>query len=135
MRKAVVFSLVVFAPLLFFLSILFISLGRLEQPPVAVQAGRRVWQDRGCTECHTVFGDGGYTAKEITSVYSERGPEWLGSFFDQPPMLTPHFRHPMISGEQRGWLLEFLSYIDTLPLGNWPPGIDRSKSTTKGRQP
>ncbi len=135
MRKTVIFLLAVFVPLLLFLAALFISLGQLEQPAPAVQAGRLIWQERGCMECHTIFGNGGYNAREITEVYSERGSEWISSFLDQPPMLTKTFRHPTVSGDQRGWLLEFLSYLDTVRMRDWPPRPDTAKPAILGREP
>lgn len=135
MRRAVIFSLVVMTPLLLFLAILMASLGQLDPPPLTAQAGRRVWQAQGCMECHTIFGNGGYTAKEITTVYAERGPEWLASFLERPPMLTPRLRHPRVTGDQQGWLLAFLSYLDTIRMTNWPPHPSQPSPSPEGRVP
>lgn len=135
MRRAIILTFITFVPLLLFLAVLFSSLSRLEQPTAAEQAGRRVWQEQGCMECHTLFGDGGYIAREIRGVYSELGAEQLAAFLEQPPMLMRNFRHPQITGERQTWLLQFLSYIDTIPLGNWPPRPIGSQSVTRGQRP
>ncbi len=43
-------------------------------------AGKRVFQAYNCMDCHTLVGNGGYFAPDLTKEYASVGPAWLAAF-------------------------------------------------------
>lgn len=42
--------------------------------------GKRVFQAYNCMDCHTIVGNGGYLAPDLTKVFKNTGPAWLAAF-------------------------------------------------------
>jgi nitric oxide reductase subunit C len=55
-------------------------------PPLTAEvvAGKHIWQERDCNDCHTVLGIGGYYAPELTRVVERRDEAWLRAFLRNP---------------------------------------------------
>lgn len=43
-------------------------------------AGKKVFQSYNCMDCHTLVGNGGYFAPDLTDEYRRVGPAWLAAF-------------------------------------------------------
>ncbi|HHI70089.1 MAG TPA: c-type cytochrome, partial [Rhodobacteraceae bacterium] len=39
----------------------------------SVEAGKRVWERKGCIDCHTILGEGAYFAPELGNVMTRWG--------------------------------------------------------------
>lgn len=48
--------------------------------PYTADDGKRVFQAYDCMGCHTMVGNGGYLAPDLTDIYKHAGPAWLASF-------------------------------------------------------
>jgi len=90
--------------------------------PREVSAGKKIWQDNGCVECHTIFGNGGYNAPDLTKTYEARGRKWLVDFFNNPPDLGRAKPHPTVGEGDTQMLLLYLKYLAETPISpGWPP--------------
>jgi len=54
------------------------------------QKGSAVYQRSGCASCHVVQGLGGTTGPELTSIGSQRGPDYLRQALIDPGAVLPH---------------------------------------------
>lgn len=115
---------------LIFFGLIMYTLTTLNEKSVSaeVKDGKRVWQKYGCTECHTLFGNGGYNAPDLTLVYQTRGKKWLSNFFARPPMTRPGKtkRHLALNKLENGQIIQFLSFVAKQQRYGWPP--DGTKS-------
>lgn len=91
--------------------------------PDKAAAGKRVWQKNNCISCHTLFGNGGYIAEDLTHITTKKDPSQLIHHLVQPPVMRPnkHKRHPALSEEDAGNLVEYLKTVSTIPTQGWPP--------------
>lgn len=48
--------------------------------------GKRVFQQYGGMDAHTVLGNGGYFGPDLTNIYAETGPAWLHVFLSTPSL-------------------------------------------------
>ncbi len=98
----------------------------------SVIAGKRVWEDKACINCHTILGEGAYYAPELVNVMTRWGvledPEesfealkgWMES---QPTGIEGRRQMPNfnLSDEEIRNLSEFLRWANTIDSQNWPP--------------
>jgi hypothetical protein len=72
--------------------------------PIPEQAleGKRVWQRHNCVSCHTLFGNGGYKADDLTHIVAKHNPSQLVEYLVQPPVMRPntYTRHPALDAEE-----------------------------------
>ncbi len=54
-----------------------------------VVAGKKIWERNNCMGCHTLFGEGGYYAPELTKVVKRRGKPWIRIFMKDPQRMFP----------------------------------------------
>ncbi|MHB1125411.1 MAG: c-type cytochrome [Bacillota bacterium] len=99
------------------------SLGEVGPIPPEAVAGKMVWQDNGCVECHTVLGNGGYSAGDITNVFSLRGSKRLEKFFLEPPVMRPSetSRHLGLNRQETREMIAYLKFLNQIPTQGWPP--------------
>ena len=99
-----------------------LSAGTLPQSDETVSAGYAVWQGNGCEGCHTIWGQGGAFAPDLTHIYSQRGETYLREFLVNPEAfhvgqrVMPRFG---LTVSQTDQLLAFLNWIDQ--QSTWPP--------------
>ena len=48
-----------------------------ENMTAAVVRGKHIWEKNNCMGCHTLMGEGGYYAPELTKVVERRGPAYI----------------------------------------------------------
>jgi nitric oxide reductase subunit C len=94
--------------------------------PQEVADGYAVWRAYGCESCHTLFGQGGNYAPDLSHIYTLRGEEYIREF-----MVNPAARHPnqrlmprfTISQKDTGDLVALLRWAsDDAPIAqDWPP--------------
>lgn len=90
-------------------------------------AGKRVWEAKDCTNCHTLMGEGAYYAPDLTKIAKQRGPSYLSKFLKNPSAfyseekdrrLMPNLK---LSDEQIANLVAFLTWISDVDTQGWPP--------------
>lgn len=93
--------------------------------PEQVAQGYEVWQANNCIACHTLYGQGGNYAPDLTHIHSQRGGVYLADFLVDPNAYHPDEREMPRFGltlTDTNDLLAFLSWIDTHELGaEFPP--------------
>lgn len=83
--------------------------------PAGVAAGETVWRVNGCENCHTLLGEGGSFAPDLTHIYSQRGDSYLREFLLNPESFHPNQRVMPRLGLTRSEtddVLAFLKWID-----------------------
>ncbi len=53
-----------------------------------VVAGKRVWHQYNCNDCHTILGFGGYYAPDMTKAYWRRGADGITAVVREPQTHT-----------------------------------------------
>ena len=97
-----------------------------------VVAGKRIWEENACINCHTILGEGAYFAPELANVMTRWGvaddPEAafdaLKGWMDAMPTgiegrrQMPQFN---LSDEQYRELADFLLWVNKIKAQDWPP--------------
>ncbi|GIL13395.1 MAG: hypothetical protein BroJett038_21150 [Chloroflexota bacterium] len=92
-------------------------------PPSEAAAGMAVWRAYGCEGCHTLFGQGGSYAPDLTGIYAQRGVDYLREFLVYPAAFHPGQRLMPAFGltvNEANHLLAFLEWVSQQQTG-WPP--------------
>ncbi|GAB2187859.1 cytochrome c [Stappia sp. BW2] len=98
----------------------------------SVAAGKRVWEDKACINCHTILGEGAYFAPEVGNVMTRWGvlddPDlafetlkgWMES---QPSGIEGRRQMPQfhLTDEEIRDLTNFLIWTDKIDAQDWPP--------------
>lgn len=88
-------------------------------------AGMGLWQAKNCEGCHTLYGQGGAYAPDLTHIYSQRGADYLREFLANPAAFHPNQR-PMptfgLTVSETGHILAFLQWAGEQDIAaRWPP--------------
>ena len=98
----------------------------------SVAAGKKVWEDHTCINCHSLLGEGAYFAPELANVMERWGvledPEdafdTLKSWMESQPSgvegrrQMPNFN---LTDEEIRNLSDFLIWTNTIDAQGWPP--------------
>ena len=99
----------------------------------SVAAGKLIWEEKACINCHTILGEGAYFAPELANVMTRWGIEpgdhegafeALKTWMDAMPSgvegrrQMPNFG---LSDEEYRNLADFLLWTGTINAQNWPP--------------
>ncbi|MCX2724656.1 c-type cytochrome [Roseibium salinum] len=98
----------------------------------SVVAGKRVWEDKACVNCHTILGEGAYYAPEVGNVMARWGVledpdaafETLKGWMDSMPTGIPGRRQmPQfhLTDEEIRDLANFLIWTNKINAQGWPP--------------
>lgn len=99
----------------------------------AVDAGKRIFQDNNCMDCHTILGDGAYYAADLTKVIHTRGEGFVRAVLKNPPDITRElwpgkYKRIMpdlhLTDQNIKDLIAFLSWIGKVDTNGWPPGSE-----------
>lgn len=105
-----------------------VGTGAMGQPhamsPEAAQ-GWEVWRNTGCEGCHTIYGQGGAYAPDLTHIFELRGEAYLREFWANPGAFHPGQRIMPAFGltkSETDNLFAFLKWVgEQPPAENWPP--------------
>src|SRR5690606_4885974 len=109
------------------LAIPFLVVQPVQEVNAQVASGLAVWRAKGCEGCHTIYGQGGAFAPDLTHIYSQRGEAYLREFWVNPAAVHPNRRVMPRFGLTRDEvdnLLAFLGWVDQ-NSGDWPPRMIR----------
>jgi len=95
----------------------------------AVVRGKKLWDSNNCMGCHTIMGEGGYYAPELTKVidrlnirYDGAGKEVIKSILKSPTPWEPHGRKMVaynMSEEEASDIVAFFDWIDDIDLNGF----------------
>ena len=98
----------------------------------SVVAGKRIWEDKACVNCHTIMGEGAYFAPELANVMTrwdvlddpDEAFETLKGWMESQPTgiegrrQMPNFN---LDDEEIRALSDFLIWTDNIDAQGWPP--------------
>ncbi len=90
--------------------------------------GKELFDKNNCMGCHTIMGEGGYYAPELTKVYDRRGADWISIFLDDPEAMFPGERKMVkydFTQEEKNDLIAFFKWIGEIDLNGFPPEPDK----------
>ncbi len=97
--------------------------GRTQVVTEQVAAGKKIWQQKNCNDCHTILGIGGYYAPDLTKTIVNRGDAWLVSWLTNPMAVNPKAEMPnqSLSANEVKDVVAFLAWVGAIDTNNWPP--------------
>lgn len=92
-----------------------------------VKAGKDIWHEKNCVNCHTLMGEGAYFAPDLTEITQHRGEAYLVQFMKDPGLFYSEQEHgrlmtnPGLSEEEIRQVVAFLDWIANIENLDWPP--------------
>lgn len=106
-----------------------------------VLAGKQVWHEKNCTNCHTLLGEGAYYAPDLTKIAQQRGAGYLQEFLKDPSKFYSEEKDRRLmpgqnlSEDQIQHLIAFLTWVSHIDTGGWPPRPLLVAGTFPGAKP
>lgn len=89
-----------------------------------VVRGKEIWEANNCMGCHTIMGEGGYYAPELTKVIDRKGEAYVQAVLQSPVPWGPNGRkmvkYQMNDADTKA-MIEYLKWIGKIDLN----GFDR----------
>ena len=88
----------------------------------SVVRGKHLWEKNNCMGCHTILGEGGYYAPELTKVIDRRGKGYIKAVLMSPIAWEPNGRKMVAYGfseEEALDLIAFFDWIDDIDLNGF----------------
>jgi nitric oxide reductase subunit C len=89
----------------------------------SVRRGKDLWDKNNCMGCHTLLGEGGYYAPELTKVFQRRGADFIKKMLLDPESMYPGQRKMQkydFTEEEREDLVSFLKWIGEINTNGFP---------------
>ena len=90
----------------------------------SVVRGKEIWESNNCMGCHTILGEGGYYAPELTKVIDRRGEAYVKAVLQSPIPWNPRGRkmvkYAMNDADAKA-MIDYLKWIGGIDLN----GFDR----------
>jgi nitric oxide reductase subunit C len=86
--------------------------------------GKHLWETNNCMGCHTILGEGGYYAPELTKVIERKGAPMVKAILQSPVSWAPNGRKMVayeMSVEDAEAMVEYFKWIGEIDLN----GFDR----------
>src|SRR5690348_15221672 len=105
----------------------FAELTNEEEITPAVIRGKDTWHRNNCINCHTLLGEGGYYAPDLTKITQQRGAAYLTAFLKNPSQFYSEEKHrrlmpnPNLSEGEIGDVIAFLDWVSHIDNQGWPP--------------
>jgi len=98
-----------------------------------VVRGKHLWETNNCMGCHTLLGEGGYYAPELTKVIDRRGEGYIKAVLMTPKSWAPNGRKMVaygMSNEEADDLIAYFEWIGKIDLNGFGEviGVDRKIS-------
>ena len=94
----------------------------IENMTESVVRGKNLWDSNNCMGCHTLLGEGGYYAPELTKVIDRRGKGYIKAVLTTPVPWEPNGRKMVAYGfstEEADDLIAFFDWIDDIDLNGF----------------
>lgn len=89
----------------------------------AVKLGKKLWENNNCMGCHTLMGEGGYYAPELTKVYERRGEAFIKALINDPQKMYPGERKMVkyhFTDQELDGLVAFFKWVGEADLNGFP---------------
>lgn len=92
-----------------------------------VISGKDIWHRNNCINCHTLLGEGGYYAPDLTKITQQRGVAYLTAFLKDPSQFYSEEKHrrlmpnPNLSEVEISDVIAFLDWVSHIDNQGWPP--------------
>ncbi len=100
-----------------------------------VVAGKHVFQNYNCNDCHTILGFGGYYAPDLTKVYRRRGEAYIRQVVSQPEVVFAnsirHMPQQHVKPEEIDHLVSFFAWVNNIDNHDWPPQDSKSRQMSE----
>lgn len=93
--------------------------------------GKHLFESNNCAGCHTIMGEGGYYAPELTKVYQRRGEVFISSMLRDPEAMYPGQRKMVkykFTDQEIKDLIAFFKWIGEMDLNGFPAKPDSYQS-------
>jgi len=93
-----------------------------EKMTEAVVRGKDIWEKNNCMGCHTLLGEGGYYAPELTKVVERRGDAYIKAALMSPVPWQPNGRKMVaynMSEADANDVVEFFKWIGEIDLNGF----------------
>lgn len=94
----------------------------LENMTEAVVRGKNIWEKNNCMGCHTLLGEGGYYAPELTKVYDRKGKAYIKTVLMVDKPWQPNGRKMVaynMSDKDAEDVVEFFKWIGEIDLNGF----------------
>jgi len=107
------------------------ALTHADQLTEQVVAGKRVWHQYNCNDCHTILGFGGYYAPDMTKAFWRRGGEGIRAVVQDPAAHTTWRKMPQyaVTEQELAALVAFLQWTSEIDTHDWPPQDAKARRT------
>lgn len=89
-----------------------------------VVRGKHLWETNNCMGCHTILGEGGYYAPELTKVIERKGEEYIKIVLQSPKPWGPNGRKMVayaMNDDDANAMIAYFKWIGGIDLN----GFDR----------
>jgi nitric oxide reductase subunit C len=89
-----------------------------------VVRGKHLWETNNCMGCHTILGEGGYYAPELTKVIERKGEEYVKIVLQSPKPWGPNGRKMVayaMNDDDANAMIAYFKWIGGIDLN----GFDR----------
>ncbi|MFZ3230676.1 MAG: cytochrome c [Pseudobdellovibrio sp.] len=89
--------------------------------------GKHLFESNNCAGCHTIMGEGGYYAPELTKVYERRGETFIAAMLRDPESMYPGQRKMVkynFTDQEIKDLTAFFKWIGEMDLNGFPAKPD-----------
>ena len=99
----------------------------------AVVRGKNLWDSNNCMGCHTLLGEGGYYAPELTKVIDRRGAGYIKAVLMTPEPWQPNGRKMVayeMTEQEAEDMIAFFNWIGEIDLNGFGEvvGVDHKIS-------
>ena len=110
---------------LIFIGLTIYSLGsaqdqtNIENMTESVVRGKYIWENNNCMGCHTLLGEGGYYAPELTKVVDRKGPDYIKTVLQSKTPWQPNGRQMVaydMSDQEAEDMVAFFTWIGEIDL-------------------
>ncbi|HMV14931.1 MAG: cytochrome c [Chitinophagales bacterium] len=87
-----------------------------------VVRGKELWESNNCMGCHTILGEGGYYAPELTKVIDRRGENYVKAVLQSPVPWAPRGRKMVVykmNDKDTEALIAYLKWIGNINLNGF----------------
>lgn len=113
---------------LIFIGLTIYSLGsaqdqtNIENMTESVVRGKYIWENNNCMGCHTLLGEGGYYAPELTKVVDRKGPDYIKTVLQSKTPWQPNGRQMVaydMSDQEAEDMVAFFTWIGEIDLNGF----------------
>ena len=93
-----------------------------ENMTASVVRGKKIWEKNNCMGCHTLMGEGGYYAPELTKVVDRRGAAYIKAALMSPVPWQPNGRKMVayhMSEKDADDVVAFFTWVGNIDLNGF----------------